>query len=361
MREAVTKFARAFPLAAAALIAVTAFPVRAADYPAPKEGDWVAKDFRFHTGEVLPEVRLHYRTVGEPSGEPVLILHGTAGSGATLLTKDFAGELFGPGQPLDAGRYFIILPDALGTGKSTRPSDGLRARFPKYNYEDMVLAQYRLVTEGLGVKHLRLVLGNSMGGMQTWVWGVKYPDFMDALVPMACQPTEMSGRNWMLRRLLVEAIRSDPEWNGGNYAAQPRGMQRLLVQFGIATAGGSQALYNQAPTRDKADALVAQRLAQPFGGDANDVMYQWESSDDYNPSPGLERIKAALVAINSADDERNPPELGILEREIKRVKNGRYVLIPASAQTRGHLTTGNAALWKTHLADLLQKAPRAAR
>jgi homoserine O-acetyltransferase len=318
----------------------------------------VAKDFRFHTGETLPEVRLHYATVGAPSGEPVLILHGTGGSHANMLTKDFAGELFGAGQPLDASRYFIILPDALGTGKSTRPSDGLRARFPRYNYDDMVLAQYRLVTEGLGIKHLRLVLGNSMGGMQTWIWGVKYPEFMDALVPMACQPTEMSGRNWMLRRLLVEGIRNDPEWNGGNYTAQPRGMQRLLVQFGIATSGGSQAYYAQAPTREKADRIVAQRLAQPFRGDANDLLYQWESSDDYNPSPGLERIRAALVAINSADDERNPPELGILEREIKRVKDGRYVLIPRSGETRGHATTGNAALWKNHLGDLLQRAPR---
>jgi len=358
MRQRVTKFIGMFSLAAGALIAAS---VWAADYPAPKEADWVARDFRFHTGETLPEVRLHYTTVGAPSGEPVLVLHGTGGSGANMLTKDFAGELYGPGQPLDAARYFIIIPDALGTGKSTRPSDGLRARFPKYNYEDMVLAQYRLVTEGLGIKHLRLVLGNSMGGMQTWIWGVKYPEFMDALVPMACQPTEMSGRNWMLRRMLVDAIRNDPDWNGGNYSAQPRGMQRILVQFGIATSGGSLALYRQGVTRDKADALVAQRLSQPFRGDANDLLYQWESSDDYNPSPGLERIRAALVAINSADDERNPIELGILEREIKRVKGGRYVLIPLSEQSRGHATTGNAALWKQHLADLLQRAPRLGR
>ncbi|HEY6241780.1 MAG TPA: alpha/beta fold hydrolase [Burkholderiales bacterium] len=360
MKNFRTSAARAFALAVGILLALSA-PLVRADYPAPKEADWVARDFRFHAGEVLPEVRLHYTTVGAASGEPVLILHGTGGSGATLLTKEFAGELFGPEQPLDASRYFIILPDALGTGKSTRPSDGLRARFPRYDYDDMVLAQYRLVTEGLGIKHLRLVLGNSMGGMQTWIWGVKYPDFMDALLPMACQPTEMSGRNWMLRRLLVEAIRNDPEWNGGNYSSQPRGIQRLLVQFGIATSGGSRALYDQAPTREKADALVAQRLAQPFRGDANDILYQWESSDDYNPSPGLERIQAALVTINSADDERNPPELGIVEREIKRVKNGRYVLIPASADTRGHGTTANAALWKRYLADLLLRAPRTAK
>ena len=353
MAELVTKFIRMFSLAAGVLVALS---IQAADYPAPKEADWVARDFRFHSGETLAEVRLHYTTVGAPSGEPVLLLHGTAGSGATLLTKDFAGELFGPGQPLDASRYFVILPDALGTGKSTRPSDGLRMRFPKYNYDDMVLAQHRLVSEGLGIKHLRLVLGNSMGGMQTWIWGVQYPDFMDALVPMACQPTEMSGRNWMLRRMLADAIRNDPDWNGGNYSAQPRGMQRILVQFGIATSGGSQAFYKQAPTREKADAIVAQRLAQPFRGDANDVLYQWESSDDYNPSPGLERIRAALVAINSADDERNPPELGILEREIKRVPHGRALLIPLSEKTRGHGSHTIAALWKDDLVRLLTES-----
>src|SRR5260221_9644445 len=219
MNSKLARAAGGWVLAAIALSGV------AADYPPPKEADWVAKDFRFHTGETLPEVRLHYATVGASSGEPVLILHGTGGSHANMLTRDFAGELLGPGQPLDATRYFIIIPDALGTGKSTRPSDGLRARFPKYNYEDMVLAHYRLVTEGLGIKHLRLVLGNSMGGMQTWIWGVKYPELMDALVPMACQPTEMSGRNWLLQRMLADAIRNDPEWNGGNYSAQPRGMQ----------------------------------------------------------------------------------------------------------------------------------------
>jgi len=340
------------------LLASSAFPGFAADYPAPKEADWVAKDFRFHTGEVLPEVRLHYATVGAPTGEPVLILHGTASSHASMLTKEFAGELFGPGQPLDASRYFVILPDALGTGKSTRPSDGLRMRFPKYNYDDMVLAQYRLVTEGLGIKHLRLVLGNSMGGMQTWIWGEKYPGFMDALVPMACQPVQMLGRNWMMRRLLAQSIRRDPDWNDGNYTAQPRGIHLALVEFGIATSGGTLAFYRDAPTREKADAIVAQRLAQPFRGDANDVLYQWESSEDYNPAPGLERIQARVVAINAADDERNPPELGILEREIRRVKNARYVLIPAGEHTRGHATTGNAALWKQHLVELLRDAPR---
>ena len=235
-----------------AFLFYAALPAFAADYPQPKEGDWVVRDFRFHTGEVFPEVKLHYTTIGAPSGEPVLILHGTAGSGANMLTNDFAGELFGPGQPLDASRYYIILPDALGTGKSTRPSDGLRAKFPRYNYDDMVLAQYRLVTEGLGVKHLRLVLGNSMGGMQAWIWGTRYPDFMDALVPMACLPVAMSGRNWMLRRMLTQSIRNDPEWNNGNYTAQPRDMQTHLLYYGLATIGGNQALYKQAPTAAKA-------------------------------------------------------------------------------------------------------------
>jgi homoserine O-acetyltransferase len=345
--------------AAGALALAWSLTAPAADYLAPKEADWIAKDFRFHTGATLPEVRLHYATVGVATGDPVLILHGTAGSHASMLTKDFAGELFGPGQPLDAARHFIIIPDALGTGKSTKPSDGLRAKFPKYDYDDMVLAQYRLVTEGLGVKHLRAVIGNSMGGMQTWLWGVRYPGFADALVPMGCQPVQMLARNWMLRRLLVDSIRAQPDWNGGNYSAQPRNMQLLLTQFGIATAGGSLAYYAAAPTRDKADQIVAQRLAQPFRGDANDIAYQWESSDDYNPAPDLQRITAWVVAINSADDERNPPELGIMEREIKRIKNARYVLIPTSERTRGHLTTGNAGLWKDHLADLLKDAPRA--
>ncbi len=333
----------------------------AADYPAPKEGAWVVRDFRFHTGEVLPELRLHYSTVGAPTGEPVLILHGTTGSGAGMLAPAFAGELFGPGQPLDASRYYIILPDAIGTGKSSKPSDGLRASFPRYNYDDMVDAQYRLVKEHLGVRHLRLVLGNSMGGMQTWIWAEKYPDFMDVAVPMASLPTEMSGRNWMMRRLIIDSIRSDPEWMNGNYAKQPRSLQFASVYYGIGTNGGNQALHKTAPTRDKADQLLDQRLGAPFPGDANDHLYQWDSSRDYNPSPGLERIRAVLLAINSADDERNPPELGVLDREIKRVKNGRVVLIPASDRTAGHGTTAQARFWKQELADVLQVAPHGAQ
>ena len=339
-------------LGAAAVVAL------AADFPAPKEGSWVVRDFRFHTGEVLPELRLHYRTIGSPSGEPVVVLHGTTGSGAGMLSPAFGGELFGAGQALDASRYYIILPDAVGHGKSSKPSDGLRMRFPRYNYDDMVDAQHRLITEHLGVKRARLVIGNSMGGMETWIWAQKYPGFMDVAVPMASLPVEMSSRNWMMRRLIIDSIRNDPEWMNGNYTRQPRSAQFASVFFAIGTNGGNQALYKAAPTRDKADQLLDARLKAPFNGDANDVLYQWDSSRDYNPSAGLERIEATLLAINSADDERNPPELGVLEREIRRVKNGRVLLIPASDETSGHGTTGRAKFWKKELAELLQRAPR---
>jgi len=353
------KALRLLHAATTAALSLFAFAAAAADYPAPKEGDFIARDFRFHTGDVMPELRLHYTTIGAPSGEPVLILHGTTGSGASMLTPAFAGELFGPGQPLDASRYFIILPDALGAGKSSKPSDGLRMKFPRYNYDDMIAAQHKLVTEGLGIRHLRLVLGNSMGGMHTWMWGVSYPDVMDVLVPMASQPTEMSGRNWMMRRMLIDTIRNDPAWNNGDYTTQPRSLQVANAFFGIATNGGSQAIHKAAPTRAQADKLLDERLAAPFRADANDFLYQWEGSRDYNPAPGLERIQAALLAINSADDERNPPELGVMERELKRIKNARLYLIPASEETRGHGTTAMAKLWRQQLQEVLQAAPRA--
>jgi homoserine O-acetyltransferase len=337
--------------------ALIALPSLAADFPPPKEGDWIVRDFRFHTGEVLPELRLHYTTVGAPTGEPVLILHGTTQSGTSMLAPVFAGELFGPGQPLDASRYFVILPDAIGHGNSSKPSDGLRTGFPKYNYEDMVDAQYRLVTEHLGIRHLRLVLGFSMGGMETWIYAQKYPDLMDIAVPMASLPIEMSSRNWMLRRLIIDSIRNDPEWMNGNYSKPLRSAQFASVFYGLATSGGNQALLKAAPTRQKADEFLNQRLNAPFTADANDVLYQWDSSRDYNPSAGLERIQAALLAINSADDERNPPELGVLDREIKRVKNGRVLLIPASDQTAGHGTAFQAKFWKKDVGDLLKTAP----
>jgi homoserine O-acetyltransferase/O-succinyltransferase len=344
-----------------AFVMAAALPTLAADHPTPREGSWVVRDFRFHTGEVLAELRLHYTTVGAPTGEPVLILHGTTQSGASLLSPAFGGELFGPGQPLDASRYYVILPDAIGHGRSSKPSDGLRASFPRYNYDDMVSAQYRLLTEHLGVRRARLVMGNSMGGMHTWIWAQKYPDFMDVAVPMASLPTPMSGRNWMMRRLIIDSIRSDPEWMNGNYTKQPRSAHTASVFYGIATSGGNQALQKAAPTREKADRWLDQRLSAPFRGDANDVLYQWESSGDYDASAGLERIQAVLVAINSSDDERNPPELGLLDREITRVKNGRVLLIPASDQTAGHGTTSQARFWKRDLAELLQSSPRSAK
>jgi homoserine O-acetyltransferase/O-succinyltransferase len=347
-----------FHAAVAITFALSTFSAAAADYPASKQDIWIARDFKFHTGEVMPELRLHYTTIGEASGIPVLVLHGTAGSAARMLTPAFAGELFGPGQPLDASKYFIIIPDGIGHGNSSKPSDGMRATFPKYNYDDMVDAQYRLIKDGLGVRHLRLVIGNSMGGIHTWLWGVKYPDFMDALVPMAAQPTAMSSRNWMMRRLIIDTIRNDPEWKDGNYTTQPRAFRVATVFFGIATSGGTLAYQKMAPTREKADKLLNDRLAAPFAADANDSLYQWESSGDYDLSPGLELIQAALLAINSADDERNPPETGLMERALKRMKNGRLHLIPASDETRGHSTTGMAKFYKQQLQELIQTAPQ---
>jgi homoserine O-acetyltransferase len=344
--------------ALSALFALVSFAALAADYPAPKQGDWIARDFKFHSGETMTELRLHYTTVGEPTGQPVLVLHGSGGSAASMLTSNFAGELFGPGQPLDASKYYVIIPDGIGHGKSSKPSDGMKTAFPKYDYEDMVEAQYRLVNEGIGVKHLRLVIGNSMGGMQTWIWGEKHPSYMDALVPMASQPTEMAARNWMLRRLMLETIRNDPDYNGGNYTAQPRMMRYAIAAYGVASGGGTLAYQTLAPSAAKADKMIDDRLAAPIASDANDFLYQWEASHDYNASAGLERIEATLLAINSADDERNPPETGVTEAALKHVKNGRLYLIPASTDTRGHLTTGNARFYKQQLQDLLQSAPQ---
>jgi homoserine O-acetyltransferase len=344
--------------ALSAVFAMTSLTAVAADYPAPKQGEWIARDFKFHTGETMPELRLHYTTVGEPGGQPVLVLHGSGGDAARMLTADFAGQLFGPGQPLDASKYYIIIPDSLGHGKSSKPSDGMKTAFPQYNYEDMVDAQYRLIREGLGIKHLRLVIGNSMGGMHTWIWGGKYPQAMDILVPMASQPTEMAARNWMLRRMMIETIRNDPDYNGGNYTAPPRMMKYAINAYGIATGGGTLGYQTLAPTAEKADKMVDERLALAVTADANDFIYQWQASHDYNPLGKLERIEAMLLAINAADDERNPPETGVTDAALKRVKNGRLYLIPASTETRGHLTTGNARFYAGQLRELLQTAPQ---
>jgi homoserine O-acetyltransferase/O-succinyltransferase len=333
---------------------------QAASYPAPVEGTYVVRDFRFETGEVLPELRLHYTTLGTPRRGPdgrvnnaVLIMHGTTGSGQGFLSETFAGNLFGPGQLLDATRYFIILPDAIGHGRSSRPSDGLRMRFPRYTFDDMVETQYRLVTEHLGVDRLRLVTGTSMGGMHTWVWGYRYPDFMDALMPLASLPVEIAGRNRMQRRMMVDAITEDPEWRGGEYAEQPRGLTYAIHSLLFMVSSPLQ-WQGQAPTREAAEAFLAERVAAYRRSlDANDMIYAFESSRDYDPSPHLGRIRVPLLAINSADDQVNPPELGILEREIRRVPNGRAVVLPITDETRGHGTHSIPAIWGRYLAELL--------
>jgi homoserine O-acetyltransferase/O-succinyltransferase len=348
----------ALAIGCAMVLAMTSLAARAADYPAPKPGDWIAGDFKFHTGETMPELRLHYITIGEPTGQPVLVLHGSGGSSASLLTPAFAGELFGAGQPLDAAKYYIIIPDGLGHGQSSKPSDAMKTAFPRYDYADMVDAQYRLVREGLGIKHLRLVIGNSMGGMHTWLWGVKYPDFMDVLVPMASQPTAMAARNWMLRRMMIETIRNDPDYNEGRYTTQPRMMKYAISAYRFASAGGTLAYQMQAPTAAQADKMVDDQLALPVTADANDYIYQWEASHDYDASAAMEKIQATLLAINAADDERNPPETGVTEAAIQRIRNGRLYLVPASTETRGHLTTGNAKFYAAQLRELLQSAPQ---
>jgi homoserine O-acetyltransferase len=340
------------------IFALWSFAAIAADVSSPKQGDFIAHDFKFHSGEVMGELKLHYTTVGEPTGQPVLVLHGSGGSAASMLTPAFAGELFGAGQPLDASKYYIIIPDGIGHGKSAKPSDGMKTAFPKYDYDDMVEAQYRLVREGLGIKHLRLVIGNSMGGMHAWLWAEKYPDMMDAVVPMASQPTAMAARNWILRRMMIETIRNDPDYKGGNYTEQPRMMKYAIGAYRFASAGGTLAYQMLAPTAEKADKMIDDQLALPVTADANDYIYQWESSHDYDPSQGMEKIEAVTLAINAADDERNPPETGVTEAAVKRIKNGRIYLIPASTETRGHLTTGNAKFYTEPLRELLQTAPQ---
>jgi homoserine O-acetyltransferase len=349
----------------ATLVLAGGASVRAADYPPPAEGDCVLKDFRFASGESLPEVRLHYRTVGQPRRDAagkvhnaVLILHGTGGSGGNFLVPMFAGELFGTGQPLDASRYYLILPDNLGHGKSSRPSEGLRARFPRYGYRDMLRAQHRLLTEGLGVDHLRLVMGTSMGGMHTWLWGQEHPDFMDALLPLASLPAQISGRNRMWRKMISEAIRTDPGWNNGDYKAQPHGL-RFAVEMILFVSSNPVLRQKQGPTTKAADEFFEKAVSDRLGRtDANDLLYAIESSSDYDPGPGLGKVRAPLLAINFADDLINPPELGILESAIGRVPHGRAVVIPASAETIGHGTHTKAAVWKSLLEKFLKETER---
>jgi homoserine O-acetyltransferase len=333
---------------------------QAADYPAPVEAEFVLRNFKFTSGESLPELRIHYRTLGKAQKDAkgvvrnaVLIGHGTGGTGGQFIRPEFAGELFGAGQLLDASQYFIVLPDGIGHGKSSKPSDGLRAKFPKYGYTDMVEAQYRLLTEGLKVNHLRLAMGTSMGGMQTWVWGERHPEFMDALMPLASLPVQISGRNRVWRKTLIDAIRTDAEWKGGDYTTQPPSLRTAasLIYF----MGSNPILrQQQMPSFAKADEVLDAYLATAMREqDANDVLYQVSASWDYDPNPALESIRAPLLAVNSADDLINPPELGILEREIARVKRGRAVMIPLSADTRGHGSHTVAKLWKDQLQQLL--------
>jgi homoserine O-acetyltransferase len=334
----------------------------AADYPPPTEGDYTIRDFKFTSGETLPELRVHYRTLGKPQKDAegkttnaILIMHGTTGSGAQFIRPEFAGELFGKDQPLDATKFFIVLPDGIGHGKSSKPSDGMHAKFPRYGYLDMIEAQYRLLTEGLGVNHARLVMGTSMGGMHTWLWGELHPDFMDALMPLASLPTQISGRNRAWRRTVIDAIRNDPAWDGGDYKTQPPSL-RTAAEMLWFMSSNPVLRQKEAATLPKTDELLDKFVEKIIKtDDANDVLYAVEASHDYDPGPNLEKIRAPLLAINSADDLINPPELGILEREIKRVPRGRAVVIPLSDKTRGHGSHTIAALWKDQLMGLLKE------
>lgn len=347
-------------IAASATAAQTAAP---GAKPAVTEGDFQIRNFRFDSGETLPALNLHYRTLGQPVRDArgrvtnaVLIMHGTGGTGAGFLSDNFGGVLFGPGQPLDAATHYIILPDAIGHGKSTKPSDGLHAKFPRYGYGDLVTAQYRLLTEGLKVDHLRLVMGTSMGGMHTWMWATRYPAFMDAAMPLASLPVQIAGRNRFFRRMVSDAIRNDPDWKNGEYTAQPRGLTAAVYTLIFMTSVPLQ-WQKLAPTREAADKLFDQTFAARLAAnDANDMLYQFEASRDYNPEPDLEKIVCPLLAVNSADDQVNPPELGILEAQIKRVKNGRAVVIPISDKTRGHSTHSYPAVWGDELARLLKES-----
>ena len=331
------------------------------NWPNLRESDFIIRDFRFASGETLPELRQHYMTLGTPKADAgghttnaVLLIHNTTGTAKTWLEPALADELFAPGQPLDATRYFLVIPDIIGFGRSSKPSDGLRARFPHYRLHDVAVAQHRLVTEGLNIPHLKLVLGLSLGGMLTWMFGEIFPDFMDALVPVASQPGPMSGRNWIQRRINVEAIRNDPDWNNGDYETQPTNWVRVAPLSALMTQSVVR-IQELAPTREKGDALYRQFVERAKKADANNRLYQIESTMDYDPSADLEKIKASLLAINFADDAVNPPELGVLEAGVARIPGARSVVVPAGPQSQGHYTSMRAALWKSHLADFLSQ------
>ena len=337
-----------------------------AQYAPPKEDDYVIKDFHFKSGESLPELRMHYRTIGKAERDAngrvanaVLILHGTGGSGEGFLRPIFAGVLFGKGQLLDAERYYLIIPDNVGHGKSSKPSDGLRAHFPQYEYDDMVLAQHELVEKGLGVNHLRLVMGTSMGCMHSWMWAETFPDFMDALMPLACLPVELAGRNRMWRKMAIEGIRTDPEWKNGDYTTEPHTGLEIASDFLLIAGGAPLHMQEDYPTREAADQYLAEFMARATAHlDANDFLYAVSASRNYDPSAKLGAIQARVMFINSADDFINPPELGIAEREIQKVKKGKFVLLPISEQTHGHGTHTRAAVWQGYLKELLEESQR---
>jgi homoserine O-acetyltransferase len=329
----------------------------------PQDADYVLRDFHFKSGETLPELRMHYMTLGNPVRDAngrvtnaVLILHGTGGSGRQFLAPQFADVLFGPGQLLDADRYFIILPDNIGHGKSSKPSDGMHAHFPQYDYDDMVLAQYDLLTQGLGVNHLRLILGTSMGCMHSWVWGETYPSFMDAMMPLACLPVEIAGRNRIWREMVIDGIRQDPEWKNGEYTTEPRAGLQIGTDFLIVAGGAPLPMQKNYPTREAADKYLDEAMKRVATLDANDFLYAVNSSRNYDPSQRLGTIIAPVMFVNSADDFINPPELGIAQREIRKVKKGQFVLVPASEQTHGHGTHTWAAIWQQYLQQLLDES-----
>jgi homoserine O-acetyltransferase len=347
----------------AVLFAIMPICVRAAEFPEPKAGDFIVRDFQFKSGEKLPEVKLHYYTLGTPQKDStgkvrnaVLILHGTGGTGRQFLTPNFGGVLFGPGQLLDATKYFIILPDNVGHGESSKPSDGLHMRFPHYEYDDMIELQYRLLTQGLGVNHLRLVMGTSMGGMHSWLWAEQHSDFMDAAMPLASQPVEIAGRNRMMRRMIMDDIRNSPDWNNGEYKNQPQGLAAALEVL-LLMGSAPLRMQKEEPTRDQADAYLEKFVAdREKTTDANDMLYYFDASRNYNPEPQLEKITAPLTAVNSADDAINPPELKVIDRDIQRVKHGKYVLLPITDQTRGHGTHSWPAIWGNYLEELLKRS-----
>lgn len=347
-----------------AQIARTQPSASASEHWQTQEGDFVAHDFHFHDGETIQDLRLHYTTLGKPERDPegrvtnaVLILHGTGGTGHQFLRPVFAGVLFGPGQLLDSSKHFIILPDDIGHGKSSKPSDGLRMKFPKYDYADMVQGEYDLVTQGLHVNHLRLVTGTSMGCMHTWIWGEAHPKFMDALMPLACLPVEIAGRNRMTRKMIMDLIEDDPVWSNGNYTTEPVNGLRAALDVELLMVSTPLYWQKEFSTREAADAFLARSLDERLKGlDANDMIYAFNASRDYNPEPELSKITAPLIAINSADDFVNPPELHIDEKLIHRVPHGRFVLLPITSETRGHGTHTLAAVWESYLAQLLSES-----